>query len=64
MESDRAQLSALATTLDDLTRRIVDIANGYRGTQTEHIALGLDQVERNLNTAARQLAKTMRAMRT
>lgn len=63
MESDRAQLSALASTLDDVTRRITEIADTYRSTPSEHIALTLDQVERSLNTAARQLSKTMRTMR-
>jgi hypothetical protein len=63
MESDRAQLSALATTLDDVTRRVVEIADNYRGSPRDDIAFGIDQVERSLNAAARQLAKTMRSMR-
>jgi len=63
MESDRAQLSALASTLDDVTRRIAEIADTYRATSNEHVALTLDQVERSLNTAARQLTKTMSSMR-
>lgn len=63
MESDRAQLSALASTLDDLTRRISEIADNYRGTPREDVTVGLDQVERSLNSAGRQLTKTMRLMR-
>jgi hypothetical protein len=63
MESDRAQLSALATTLDDLTRRISDIAGNYRGTPREDVAVSLDDVERSLTSAGRQLSKAMRAMR-
>lgn len=63
MESDRAQLSALAGTIDDVTRRIVEIAGNYRGTPHDDIALGLDEVERGLMAAQRHLAKVMRAMR-
>ena len=64
MESDRAQLSALATTLDDLTRRITDVAGRYQSSPREDVAHGLYEVERSLNTASRHLAKVMRAMRT
>ncbi len=64
MESDRAQLSALASTLDDVTRRITDVAGHYQAPPREDIAQGLYEVERALNTAARHLAKVMRAMRT
>jgi hypothetical protein len=63
MESDRAQLSALATTLDDLTRRIAEIAGRHRTSPREDIAQGLDEVERSLVTAGRRLEKVMRAMR-
>lgn len=62
MESDRAQLSALASTLDDMTSRVVEIAARYRGSPREDITQGLDDVERSLMTAARKLAKVMRAM--
>jgi hypothetical protein len=63
MESDRAQLSALATTLDDLTRRIAEVASRHRASPREDIAMGLDEVERSLATAGRRLEKVMRAMR-
>jgi hypothetical protein len=63
MESDRAQLSALASTLDDLSRRIAEIAGRYRGTPREDVTQGLDDVERSLRSADRQLAKVMRTMR-
>jgi hypothetical protein len=64
MESDRAQLSALATSLDDLSRRIAEIAANNRRPPREDVAIGLDEVERALTTASRRLAKVMRAMRT
>jgi hypothetical protein len=63
MESDRAQLSALSTSLDDLSRRIAEIADKHRRPPREDIATGLDEVERSLTTASRRLAKVMRAMR-
>lgn len=63
MESDRAQLSALATTLEDLNQRIGEIAARYRGSTRGDVSLGLDEVERSLVTASRQLAKVMRTMR-
>lgn len=63
MESDRAQLSALSTSLDDLSRRIVEIADNHRRPPREDIAIGLDEVERALTTASRRLAKVMRSMR-
>jgi hypothetical protein len=64
MESDRAQLSAMASTLEDLTRRITDIASGYQGSPREDVAQGLYDTERALISAGRQLAKVMRLMRT
>lgn len=63
VESDRAQLSALASTLDDLNRRVVEIAGHYRGSTREDVAQGLDEVERALLSASRHLTKTMRIMR-
>ena len=43
MESDRAQLSALATSLDDLTRRIAEIAARHRTSPREDVAHGADR---------------------
>jgi hypothetical protein len=63
MESDRAQLSALATSLDELTRRIAEVAGRHRATPREDVAQGLDEVERALVTAGRRLEKVMRSMR-
>lgn len=63
MESDRAQLSAMASTLEDLTRRITVIAGGYQGSPREDVAQGLYDTERALISAGRQLAKVMRLMR-
>jgi hypothetical protein len=61
--SDRAQLSALSTTLDDLSTRITDVAGRYQGTTQEDVSHRLYEVERSLLTASRQLAKVMRTLR-
>jgi hypothetical protein len=63
VESDRAQLSALASTLEDLTRRVTEIATKYQGSPREDVAHGLFEAERSLRAAQRQLAKVMRSMR-
>lgn len=62
MESDRAELSALATSLDELTRRITAAPDRYRGSPRDDVADGLYEVERSLVTAARKLDRVLRAM--
>lgn len=62
MESDRAELSALATTLDDLTVRLTAAADRYQGTPRGDVADGLYEVERSLLTAARKLERVLRTM--
>jgi hypothetical protein len=63
MESDRAELSALATTLDDLTRRITAVADRFAGTPRADVADGLYEVERSLLTASRKLDRVERSLR-
>lgn len=63
MESDRAQLSAMASTLDEVTRRVTEIAARYQGSPREDVGQSLYDTERALARASRQLAKTMRLMR-
>ena len=63
MESDRAQLSAMASTLDELTRRVTEIASRYQSSTREDVGVSLYDTERALARASRQLAKTMRLMR-
>src|SRR4029453_5799501 len=48
MDSDRAELSALATTLDDLATRITAVGDRYRGSTRPDVADGLYEVERSL----------------
>ncbi len=63
MESDRAELSALATSLDELTKRLTGVADGYQNTPRQDIADSLYEVERSLLTASRKLDRVLRAMR-
>ena len=63
MENDRAELSALATTLDDLTARVTSAADRYQGTPRADVADGLYEVERSLLSAARKLERVLRTMR-
>ena len=62
MESDRAELSALATTLDDLTTRLTSVADRYQGTERGDVADGLYEVERSLLGASRKLDRVLRTM--
>jgi len=63
METDRAELTALATALDDITTRLTATADRFQGSRRNDVADGLYEVERSLLTAARQLERVLRAMR-
>ncbi|CAN5163718.1 hypothetical protein BH18ACT4_BH18ACT4_02180 [soil metagenome] len=59
MDSDRADLSSVATALDDLTTRVTEVADRYNGTARDDLAADLYEVERALRTAARRLARVV-----
>jgi hypothetical protein len=63
METDRAELSALATSIDEVTRRVTAAADRLRGTPRDDIANGLYEVERSLLTACRKLDRVVRELR-
>ncbi|HSL58182.1 MAG TPA: hypothetical protein VK866_10105 [Acidimicrobiales bacterium] len=63
MESDRAQLSSAVSVLDDLTARIVEVADRYRGGAREDVTAELDEVERTLRQATRRLGRAVDRMR-
>jgi len=63
MENDRAELSALATTLDDLAARVTAAADRYQGGARADVADGLYEVERSLLSASRKLERVLRTMR-
>lgn len=62
MDSDRAQLSALATNLDDLRSHITEVADRHRGSARDDVAVALYEVERSLMAASRQLVKVLRSL--
>ena len=62
-ESDRAELSALATSLDELAARGTAAGDRVQGTARTDLADGLYEVERSLLTASRKLDRVVRAMR-
>ncbi len=63
METDRAELSALATTLDDVSARVTAAAERFRSSPREDVAQGLYEVERALLGASRRLERVLRDLR-
>ena len=61
MESDLAELSTVATQIEDLVHRVVGIAEKYHGGDREDIAVRLFEVERSLKGAGRNLQSARRA---
>ena len=55
MALDTAQLSSLSTALDDLSRRVTEIADQHQGSSREDVVADLYEVERHLLAAARRL---------
>lgn len=58
-----AELSSLATALDELARRVTAIAERYAGARRDDLATELYQVERALAGARRGLAKVVNGSR-
>jgi len=56
-----AELSSLSTALEDLTRRITAIAEGYQHAKRDDVAADLFAVESLLDTARRRLEKAAAA---
>lgn len=61
MNSDQAELSTVATQIDELVERIVEVAERYRGTDRDDVAIRLFEVERSLHSAGRNLQSAFRA---
>ena len=59
MSSPAAELSSVATALDELTRRVTAIADNYARASRDDLATELYQVERALVGARRGLAKVV-----
>jgi hypothetical protein len=58
-----AELSSLASALDDIQGRISAVAARYEGSAREDLANALYEVERNLATGGRRLEKILRELR-
>ena len=55
MPLDTAQLSSLSTALDDLSKRVTELADQLKGSPREDVAADLYEVERHLLAGARRL---------
>ena len=56
---DTAQLSSLSTALDDLAKRVTEVAEQLHGSPREDVAADLYEVERHLVAAARRLKNVL-----
>jgi len=63
MTGSGAELSSLATALDELTTRITAIADRYAASERDELATDLYAVERALTGAQRRLTKVIDADR-
>jgi hypothetical protein len=61
MTASSAELSSLATALDELTKRITSIADRYATSERDELAADLYSVERALTGAQRRLTKVIDA---
>jgi hypothetical protein len=61
--SPRAELSSIATALDELTRRVTRIAERSAGTDLEWLATDLYEGERALREARRRLDRSVERLR-
>jgi hypothetical protein len=60
--SDLAVLSSITTQVDDLARRVTELADAYGTTPDSAIAAELYSVERSLITATRSLDRATRLL--
>lgn len=61
MNSEMAELSTVATQIDELIARVTEVAEQYHGTDDDAAAVRLFEVERSLMGAARSLRSAMRS---
>ena len=57
--SAHAELSSVATALEEMEQRIAAIANGLVGAEREELSADLFEVERALGAAARRLSRAL-----
>ena len=59
MAASTAELSSLATAVEELARRVAAIGDEYAGAKRDHLAGELYQAERGLLSAQRALERVM-----
>jgi hypothetical protein len=62
MEAERAELSSVSTTLDEVSSRVEQLADGLQGQRQDALAADLYEVERALRMAQRRLAQVRRRL--
>ena len=62
MSAATAELSSLATAIEDVQRRITGIAGRYEGTEHDDVLGALYDAERNLRAAHRQVERAARLL--
>ncbi len=62
MPASHAELSSIATALDDLTKRVTSHADAAHADKEDDIAQELFAIERSLNTANRRLMRLSGAL--
>jgi hypothetical protein len=60
--SDHAELSSLHSQLEELTARVVAVADRYRDTPDSALTAELDAAERNLLTARRAIDRALQEL--
>jgi hypothetical protein len=61
-QSDHAELSSLHSQLEELTARVVAVADRYRETPDSALTAELDAAERNLLTARRSIQRALQEL--
>lgn len=61
--SSAAELSSVASSLEQLVERVGRAADELVGTEDEDLSLGLIEVERSLRTASRRLERLVKEFR-
>jgi len=57
--SSRPELSAVATSLDELSQRIARLADELSGAERDELHTGLAEVERSVDAARRRLGRLL-----
>jgi hypothetical protein len=60
--SDHAELSSLHSQLEEVTTRVVAVADRYRDTPDSALTAELDAAERNLLTARRAVQRAIKEL--